>query len=172
MNSRAKGVLTALLLIVSILFLGIGIVFWIMGTGSFRGYTEKEPWCIVELKDVMELGTVYEDVQAEEGYSFYEISYLVTNTGDREAYRPLPDMYYEGAEYDDVHDHYYWDSAEESWEQEERPLFDGSYDGCIPPGRTGEASEVLMIKQGVTVIHASYYPGYSDEEAVLEIAVP
>ena len=54
-------------------------------------------------------------------------------------------------------------------EETEAPLFDGYYDLCIPPGRVGRASEVLMVKDGVTAVQASYYPGYSDEKLILDI---
>lgn len=171
MDNKKKTAVSTLFLTAGILFLAAGVFFWIQSAGNASS-SDKEPWCVVEVQGVEELGKTYEGYQAEDGYSFYRVSYLVTNTGDSEAYRPLPSMYYEGVGYDDVYDHYYWESEEETWNEEETPLFDGDYDACIPPGRTGKAEEVLMIKQGIIWIQASYYPGYSDEELYVEISVP
>lgn len=169
MASKGRTVLSVIFLAAGLVLLVPGILFWIMSAGSSSDPAYKEPYCVVELEDITELGGSYEGVSAEEGYTFYEFSYLVKNLGDGESYQELPSLYYEGPEYNDVYEHYYWDSQITPEEETEAPLFDGYYDLCIPPGRVGRASEVLMVKDGVTAVQASYYPGYSDEKLILDI---
>lgn len=170
MNSKKKTRCSVVFLIIGIAFCIAGGALSLMNGGlSFgSGGSEKEPWCVVEPEGAVRLGDTYEGVQAEEGYAFYELTFSVRNEGDAAAYYQMPSLYYEGEDYDAVYDHYYW---EESEEEAEELLFDGYYEPCVPPGRTGKASEVVQIRDGVERITASYYPGYSMEEVSFKIVI-
>ena len=148
MNSKKKTRCSVVFLIIGIAFCIAGGALSLMNGGlSFgSGGSEKEPWCVVEPEGAVRLGDTYEGVQAEEGYAFYELTFSVRNEGDAAAYYQMPSLYYEGEDYDDVYDHYYW---EESEEEAEEPLFDGYYER----------------------ITASYYPGYSMEEVSFKIVI-
>ncbi len=170
MGNKIRYVFAVLFLMIGILFLVMGAAFWIMSaSGNSAVSSYKEPYCVVELEDISEIGGTYEGVEAETGYAFYELSFSVENKGEGEAYREMPSLYYEAEDYDAVYDRYYWQAGQETEEEIETVLFYGYEKACIPPGRTGSASDVLMIKDGTERIYAYYYPGYTDEELVLEI---
>ncbi len=169
MGSRSRNAVGIILFAVGILFLVTGAFFWMRHILGSSDSSYKEPYCVVELEDISELGRNYEGIEAEEGYSFYKLSFSVKNTGEGEAYRDIPSLYYESEDYDAVYDKYYWETEQGSQEEMGTPLFYGYEKACIPPGRTGKASDVLMVKDGVEQITAYYYPGYSDEELALEI---
>ena len=106
-----------------------------------------------------------EGVQADEGYSFYELQFSVRNEGDRAAYGEMPYLYYEGENYDDVYD--YWETPEDT--EEEESLFPGYYEPVVPAGRTGQASQVVQVKDGVSEFSAFYAPNYDSSEIELRV---
>ena len=172
MRSKAKTVLSCSFLIIGILCLVLGLIFWINGISGDRGIfssgtDQKEAYCVVEYLGSEEIGSSYEGAQADEGYSFYELRFSVKNEGDGEAYQELPYLYYEGENYDDVYD--YWETPEEP--EEEEVLFAGYYEPCLPPGRTGTASQVVQVKEGVSEFSAVYAPNYNSEDTVLRIVL-
>lgn len=173
MQNKAKTVLSFLLLIIGILCLIPGLLLWISGVSGGEGFfgagsDRKEAYCVVEYLGAEELGSSYEGAEAEDGYSFYELQFSVKNEGDGEAYREMPYLYYEGENYDDVYD--YWETPEETIEEE--PLFAGYYEPCLPPGRTGTASQVVEVKDGVSEFSAVYAPNYDSEDTELRIVLP
>ena len=172
MRSKAKTVLSCSFLIIGILCLVLGLIFWINGIsgdrGSFSsGTDQKEAYCVVEYLGSEQIGSSYEGAQADEGYSFYELRFSVKNEGDGEAYQELPYLYYEGENYDDVYD--YWETPEEP--EEEEVLFAGYYEPCLPPGRTGTASQVVQVKDGVSKFTAVYAPNYDSADTELGIVL-
>ena len=120
---------------------------------------------MVEYLGASELGSSYEGVQADEGYSFYELQFSVRNEGDRAAYGEMPYLYYEGENYDDVYD--YWETPEDT--EEEESLFPGYYEPVVPAGRTGQASQVVQVKDGVSEFSAFYAPNYDSSEIELRV---
>lgn len=177
MQSRTRTVFPVLFLTAGIVCLVLGALFWLRGINGEESLfgmrrPEKEPFCRVEFLGAEEVGKTYGGIPAEEGYSFYELEFSVKNEGSGDAYGEMPSLYFEGEDYDDVYDEYYW-KTEEEWERETgtEVLFEGYCDPCIPPGRTGSASQVVQVKDGVRSFSASYYPGYSDEERFLEIKI-
>ena len=109
MGNKIRYVFAVLFLMIGILFLVMGAAFWIMSaSGNSAVSSYKEPYCVVELEDISEIGGTYEGVEAEAGYAFYELSFSVENKGEGEAYREMPSLYYEAEDYDAVYDRYYW----------------------------------------------------------------
>ena len=172
MQNRGRTLVSVVFLVIGAVFLAAGLIFWVGsaggGTGFFgMGSAEKEAYCVVEYLGSEEIGSSYEGVQADEGYSFYELRFSVRNEGNREAYREMPYLYYKGENYDDVHD--YWDTPEEP--EEEEVLFAGYYEPCLPPGRTGTASQVVQVKDGVSKFTAVYAPNYDSADTEMGIVL-
>ena len=116
MRNRGRTIVSAVFLIIGIVFVVLGLFFWTGAAGGTgfpgMGSAEKEDYCVVEYLGTSELGSSYEGVQADEGYSFYELQFSVRNEGDRAAYGEMPYLYYEGENYDDVYD--YWETPEDT----------------------------------------------------------
>ncbi|MCD8067363.1 MAG: hypothetical protein LUE87_00440 [Lachnospiraceae bacterium] len=125
-------------------------------------------YCVVSFNGAENIGETYEGVQAEEGYSFYRLNYIVTNLGDRYYYSDCPSLYYSGESYYDVIE--YWETAET---EESGSPFEYYEYPCIPVGRSALAHDVIQVRDGVTGFEASYYPNYKDstEEVYLQISL-
>ena len=166
MQNRARTIVSAVFLIIGIVFVVLGLFFWTGAAGGTgfpgMGSAEKEDYCVVEYLGASELGSSYEGVQADEGYSFYELQFSVRNEGDRAAYGEMPYLYYEGENYDDVYD--YWETPEDT-----ESLFPGYYEPVVPAGRTGQASQVVQVKDGVSEFSAFYAPNYDSSEIELRV---
>lgn len=169
MRNRGRTIVSAVFLIIGIVFVVLGLFFWTGAAGGTgfpgMGSAEKEDYCVVEYLGASELGSSYEGVQADEGYSFYELQFSVRNEGDRAAYGEMPYLYYEGENYDDVYD--YWETPEDT--EEEESLFPGYYEPVVPAGRTGQASRVVQVKDGVSEFSAFYAPNYDSSEIELRV---
>lgn len=169
MRNRGRTIVSAVFLIIGIVFVVLGLFFWTGAAGGTgfpgMGSAEKEDYCVVEYLGASELGSSYEGVQVDEGYSFYELQFSVRNKGDRAAYGEMPYLYYEGENYDDVYD--YWETPEDT--EEEESLFPGYYEPVVPAGRTGQASQVVQVKDGVSEFSAFYAPNYDSSEIELRV---
>lgn len=130
---------------------------------------EKEAYCVMEFLGAENLGNQYGEQTALDGYSFYELTFSVTNEGTEDAYFVLPNLSVTGEEYDDVYS--YWDTEEYSDGSE--TLFGGyeQYDAGLPVGRTGTAAEIVEVKDGVRKLSVSYYPNYSGADLSLEVSL-
>ena len=169
MRNRGRTIVSAVFLIIGSVFVVLGLFFWTGAAGGTgfpgMGSAEKEGYCVVEYLGATELGSSYEGAQADEGYSFYELQFSVRNEGDRAAYGEMPYLYYEGENYDDVYDH--WMTPEDT--EGEESLFPGYYEPVVPAGRTGQASQVVQVKDGVSEFSAFYAPNYDSSEIELRV---
>lgn len=159
------GVISLLLgiqgLAISLFALGKTVLNYSAGVyGLDNSYVEAE------VEKVEHLGSVYENAEAEQGYSFYEITFSVENRSDKEHYRGGPYFYYEAEEYRDVHAF-----SPEREEQESEPLFFQESAPCLPARRRGELKEIVEVRNGVNAIRAVYEPNYDSEKKVLEISL-
>ena len=126
----------------------------------------EDSYFVAEVSDVEELGSFYEDTEADPGYSFYEITFLVENRSDEEAYSDGPGFYFEGQDGLDVYN--YYPVLEE---QESEPLFAYESEPYLPARRTGEKKEIVAVRDGVSAIRATYEPNYDSGEKILEISL-
>lgn len=174
---NGRKIAAGLLTVIGAFCLVLGVVLFVRGLGGESGLfgpdsQEKQPYCLVEPAGAVRLGASYEGAEAKEGYSFYELFFLVSNEGDEDYYRELPTLYYEGEEYDDVYDYWYWEEDLSEEEPVEEPLFYGDYSAFVPQGRTAKASQVVQLKDGVDHFTVSYYPDYySDEELAFTFVI-
>jgi len=148
-------------------FLAVSSVLWIAAFSSdSQQDTFGNEYYVLSVKDTERFGTVYKDSMAENGYSYYEVTFEVSNQGDVNGYASMPSIHFQGEEYDDVFE--YWEETEET-EPAEDELFAGYYETCLPPGQSCTGTAVLEIRDGVTEFEALYYPNYDVGETSLTI---
>lgn len=167
MRNKILTVFGSIFLAVGSIFLAFSAIFWIAAFSSGgQQDTLASEYYVLTVKSTQCLGTVYKDSTADDGYSYYEITFDVSNQGDREAHAAIPSVRFQGEEYDDVFE--YWEETEET-ETAEDELFTGYYETCLPSGQSSVGTAVVEVKDGVTEFEALYYPNYDVGETSLTV---
>ncbi len=123
-------------------------------------------FCEAEVRSVESLGDTYGDIKAEEGYSFYEITFQVDNRSSTDCYVDDLQLHLQGEEETDV-------LADPEWSGRvpEDTLFYESVRKFIPGLQSARVTIVIQAADGITELTAFYLPNAQSGEESLEVSL-